>query len=103
MFDELDLLFGAVADSTRRGVLQRLAQGPATAGQLASLFAISRPSVSRHVGVLARAGLVKATEHGRHVWYETTAERLDPGETWIRDLRKRATQAPRLILREEPR
>src|SRR5262249_28139477 len=67
--ETLAAAFGALGDPVRIGVLQRLAQGPATAGQLARLFDVSRPAVSRHVRVLRDAGLVGATAHGRHLWY----------------------------------
>ena len=55
---ELDAVFGALADPTRRAILARLAEGSTTVGQLATPFAISLPAVSRHLKVLERAGLL---------------------------------------------
>jgi DNA-binding transcriptional ArsR family regulator len=92
--DVLDRAASALADATRRGILQRLAQGPTTAGQMANLFAISRPAVSRHVHVLEKAGLLTATYNGRHRWYEANGDNLGELEDWIRDLRKRLSEAP---------
>ncbi len=60
----------ALADPIRRAALLRLAQGPATSGQLAALFSVSRPAVSRHLRILKTSQLVTITVHGRHVWYE---------------------------------
>src|SRR5262245_47754523 len=56
--DELSLTFAALADPTRRAILSRLAEGEATVGELAAPHAMSLPSVSRHLKVLERAGLV---------------------------------------------
>lgn len=95
---DLSTLALAVADETRRVVLQRLAQGPATAGQLARLSAHSRPAVSRHLRMLRDAGLVRATPNGRHVWYEAETEPLRRLETWLRELAGRVDAAPALAL-----
>ena len=56
--DPLSLTFAALADPTRRAILQRLAEGEATVNELAAPHAMSLPSVSRHLKVLERAGLV---------------------------------------------
>jgi DNA-binding transcriptional ArsR family regulator len=56
--DELDATFAALADPTRRSILERLAQGEATATELAEPFAISKPAISKHLNVLERAGLI---------------------------------------------
>ena len=56
--DQLSLTFAALADPTRRGILARLAEGEATVNQLAEPFALKLPSVSKHLKVLQRAGLV---------------------------------------------
>jgi len=55
----LDLVFSALADSTRRAILSRLAQGQASVNELAAPFKISQPAVSRHLKVLERAGLIE--------------------------------------------
>jgi DNA-binding transcriptional ArsR family regulator len=56
--DQLDVVFGALADPTRRAILARLAGGEATVTELAAPFAMSMPAVSKHLKVLERAGLI---------------------------------------------
>ena len=56
--DHLSTTFSALADPTRRAILARLTEGPATVKELAAPFAISGPAVSKHLRVLERAGLV---------------------------------------------
>jgi DNA-binding transcriptional ArsR family regulator len=56
--DALSLTFSALADPTRRAILARLTEGPATVKELAAPFTISGPAVSKHLRVLERAGLV---------------------------------------------
>lgn len=55
----LDAVFGALADPTRRAILSRLADGQASVNEIAAPFKISQPAVSRHLKVLERAGLVE--------------------------------------------
>ena len=55
---QLDVVFGALADPTRRAILARLTDGDATVAELAKPFAMSQPAVSRHLKVLERAGLI---------------------------------------------
>src|SRR5271154_260277 len=57
--DELSLVFGALADPTRRAILARLTQGETTVAELARPFSISLPAVSKHLRVLEEAGLLK--------------------------------------------
>lgn len=66
MNDALSLTFAALADPTRRAMVKRLAQGPATVKELAEPFKISMPSISKHLKVLEHAGLV---ERGREAQY----------------------------------
>jgi len=54
----LDTTFAALADPTRRAIIARLAQGPASVGELAQPFAMSQPAISRHLKVLETAGLI---------------------------------------------
>jgi DNA-binding transcriptional ArsR family regulator len=76
----------AVADPVRRAVLQRLAHGPATTGQLAALFPISRAAVSQHLRVLREAGLVRSTSPSRQSPYELAPGPLVETEAWLRRL-----------------
>lgn len=62
---DLDRVFSALADPTRRAILHRLSGGEATVGELAAPFDISRPAVSKHLDVLERAGLVHRVPDGR--------------------------------------
>lgn len=73
MNDSLDRAFAALADPTRRAILQRLTQGEATVSQLAAPFAMSQPAISKHLKVLEEAGLVEAGREGRQ-----RPRRLDP-------------------------
>jgi len=90
----LDDTLNAVADPTRRAMLQRLAFGPATVGQLAALFPISRPAVSQHLKVLRDAGLVDPLAPARTSPYELVPGPLFLVETWARELADRWTTAP---------
>ena len=56
--ENLDAVFGALADPTRRAILARLASGEVTVNELAEPFAMSQPAVSKHLKVLERAGLI---------------------------------------------
>jgi DNA-binding transcriptional ArsR family regulator len=70
----LDETFAALASTTRRAILARLAQGAATVGELAEPFDFSLPTISKHLKVLERAGLVR---RGRQAQYRPCE--LDPG------------------------
>ncbi len=56
--DQLSITFGALADPTRRAILEQLGEGDATVGELAAPHAMSLPSISRHLKVLEQAGLI---------------------------------------------
>jgi DNA-binding transcriptional ArsR family regulator len=100
--ERVDLALKGLADPIRRRTIQRLVQGPATAGQLAALFSVSRPAVSRHLRVLRRTGLVTATSSGRNVWYQARHATLAGLGEWLDAVTKRAADAPTLSLRSEP-
>ncbi|MGE0321760.1 MAG: ArsR/SmtB family transcription factor [Polyangiaceae bacterium] len=57
--EQLDAVFGALADPTRRAILTRLSRGEATVKELAEPFAMSQPAISKHLKLLERAGLVR--------------------------------------------
>src|SRR5512140_742950 len=59
--DRISLVFGALADPTRRAILSRLTEGDATVAELAAPFSMSQPAISRHLKVLERAGLLTRT------------------------------------------
>ncbi len=70
MAAKLDQTLVALADPTRRALLQRLARRAHRAGELAAGFAISRPAICKHTRVLKKAGLITARRHGREQIYE---------------------------------
>jgi DNA-binding transcriptional ArsR family regulator len=80
---QLDLVFGALADATRRRILARLAVGEATVGELAAPFEISRPAISKHLKVLERAGLIHRTRDGRVRRCELDAGPLHDASEWV--------------------
>jgi DNA-binding transcriptional ArsR family regulator len=62
--------FRALADLTRRNILQMLRSGPRTSGEIASRFDSSWPTISRHLAILREAGLVVAQRNGQEIYYE---------------------------------
>lgn len=75
--------FSAVADPTRRAILDGLRAAPRTAGDIASDFTISRPGVSRHLRILTGAGLVRVVKHGRQRRYHLEAAPLAEIDAWV--------------------
>ena len=73
--DQLSVTFAALADPTRRAILERLADGEATVGELAQPFDLSLPAVSKHLKVLQKAGLV---EQGRQAQWRPCRLRPEP-------------------------
>jgi DNA-binding transcriptional ArsR family regulator len=69
-------VFKALADPTRRQILQDLRDGELTAGEIAGRFTISGPSVSRHLGVLRGAGLVAERREANRIYYRLVTDRL---------------------------
>jgi DNA-binding transcriptional ArsR family regulator len=70
--DRLSMIFGALADPTRRAIIARLADGEATVTELAQPFPISLPAISRHLKVLEHAGLISRNRYGQ--WLSSTLE-----------------------------
>lgn len=85
--DKLDEIFGALAHSTRRAILARLAQGEATVNELAEPFAISLPVVSKHLKVLKRAGLVTQGHNAQYRPCALDATPLKEISTWTEQYR----------------
>ena len=110
--DSLDATFAALADPTRRAIVERLALGEATVLELAEPFQISLPAISKHLKVLERAGLIARgrdaqrrpcrlrvaplqqvsawTEHTRRAW----EARFDQLDQYLRELQARARDTP---------
>jgi DNA-binding transcriptional ArsR family regulator len=75
--------FSALADPTRRAVLELLRQGSQPAGRIAQAFPISRPAISKHLRLLRRAHLVEERREGRHRLYQLNAEPLKAVASWL--------------------
>lgn len=85
--DQLDRVFGALADRTRRALLARLAERSAMVTELAAPFDMSLPAVSRHIRVLERAHLVERAVDGRMHVCSLQPEPLRAVEAWLRHYR----------------
>src|SRR4051812_18081511 len=90
----LDDTFVALADDTRRAILRRLATGEARVTEVAAPFQISLNSVSKHVRILERAGLVRRRVTGRDHFLSLDPAPLDAAATWMQ--RERAAWGARL-------
>ncbi len=84
----LDQVYGAIADPTRRAILNVLAEGETNVGALAERFPISLNGVSKHVKVLERAGLVERIVHGREHRLRLNAEPMQEAAAWLEHYRK---------------
>ena len=82
-FADLDTVFRALADPTRRAVVQRLSHGPASVSELAAPFDMALPSFMQHLRVLEESGLVRSRKAGRVRTCEIKPKRLATAETWI--------------------
>lgn len=80
---QLDLVFYALADSTRRAVLKRLSDGPAPVSELAQPFDMALPSFTQHLNVLEECGLVRSQKTGRVRTYQLSPRSLKAAERWI--------------------
>ena len=88
MTDELSTTFAALADPTRRAILARLAHGPATINELAEPFAMTLPSVSRHVKVLEEAGLVSKAREAQFRSCRLETLPLEAADSWLEEYRQ---------------
>ena len=84
----IDGVFSALGDPTRRAIVHRLQEGPATVGQLAEPFRVSRPAISKHLRVLERAGLVRRTRQGRMTRCELDGSHLHAASEWLEQYRR---------------
>jgi DNA-binding transcriptional ArsR family regulator len=85
--DTLSTTFAALADPTRRAILERLAQGQASVGELAEPFPISMPAVSRHLKVLEGAGLIVRDREAQWRPSAIRAEPLEEATNWLETYR----------------
>ncbi len=84
--------FTALADPTRRQIIESLALGESSFGELAERFQMSRPAVSQHLKVLREAGIVTARADAQRRIYRLTDQGLDDVEAWLGKVREFWTQ-----------
>ena len=80
---QLDQVFGALSDTTRRGILAQLSQGEANITTLAAPYNISQPAISKHLCVLERAGLIERTRRGREHIIRANPAPAEYARDWI--------------------
>jgi ArsR family transcriptional regulator len=78
--------FKALADSTRRQILNLLRHGEKTAGELAEHFDVTKPSMSHHFNVLKDADLITSRREGQQIWYELNTTVVQDLMAWAMDL-----------------
>jgi len=84
---DLDAVFAALADPTRRAILSRLADGQASVNEIAAPFEMSQPAISRHLKVLERAGLIERGIDEQRRPARLKAERLADAVGWLTEFK----------------
>jgi DNA-binding transcriptional ArsR family regulator len=85
--DSRETAFSALADPTRRAVLDLLRAGSRPAGEIARAFPMSRPAISKHLRILRRAHLVAERRDGRHRMYQLNPDPLKAVDSWLEQYR----------------
>jgi ArsR family transcriptional regulator len=93
MEDELNALFKALNDPTRREILELLKEKDLTAGEIADQFKISKPSISHHLDLLRQAGLVVSVKEGQFIYYSLNTTVMDEMLKWIINLQSQKNKA----------
>ena len=83
MEDDLNTLFKALNDPTRREILELLKEKDLTAGEIADQFSISKPSISHHLDLLRQAGLVESSKQGQFIFYSLNTTVMDEIVAWF--------------------
>ena len=86
-YGELDEVFIALADPTRRAVIRRLGEGAASVGELAKPFTITLPSFMKHVRMLEMSGLIRTSKSGRVRTCALNRDRLSLVDDWLAEQR----------------
>ncbi len=86
--EQMDAIFGALADPTRRAILERLAQGEASVSELALPFGTTLPAVMKHLKVLEDAGLITCAKSGRVRTCRLAAAPLEGATVWLERYRR---------------
>lgn len=85
--------FEALADPTRRRIVELVADGPRAAGEIAQQFTVSRPAISQHLNALAMSGMLQVEAHGRRRVYSLNQEALAVPLNWLEAQRHRWNDA----------
>ena len=85
---QLDAMFAALADRTRRDIVARLGEGDATVGELAAPYAMSLQAVSQHIAVLERCGLVSRGRHRQTRPCRLEPQALEAAVSWLEESRR---------------
>ena len=96
-FDELDAVLRALADPTRRAVVERLAMSPAVVSELAAPFSMALPSLMQHLRVLETAGLITSEKHGRVRTVSLRPGAYDVLHLWLGEQRTHAERHADLL------
>ncbi len=91
--DPLSNVLTALADPSRRQILTRLRAHPVAVGELVEMLPLTQPGVTKHLGVLERAGLIRRRAEGRRRICELTPAGLRPLDDWLADYRRFWTDA----------
>jgi DNA-binding transcriptional ArsR family regulator len=86
--EQLTAVFSALSDPTRRRIIERLARGPLSVGEIAAGFPISQPAISKHVRVLEESGLIAREVTGRVHRCRIAPENMQAAVTWLETQRR---------------
>ncbi|WP_345209958.1 metalloregulator ArsR/SmtB family transcription factor [Mucilaginibacter gynuensis] len=81
-------VFQAIADPTRRMIIQKLSQGPLNIGQIVEDFGMTRQGIAKHIKVLSECGMISITQKGREQFCEARLNQLDEVIDWVQASRK---------------
>ena len=90
---DLNTLFKALNDTTRRDILELLKEKDLTAGEIADRFSISKPSISHHLDLLRQAGLVVSVKEGQYIYYSLNTTVMDEMLKWIISLQSQQNKS----------
>jgi len=90
---DLNTLFKALNDTTRREILELLKEKDLTAGEIADQFNISKPSISHHLDLLRQAGLVVSVKEGQYIYYSLNTTVMDEMLKWIINLQSQKNKS----------
>ncbi|ABD53479.1 ArsR/SmtB family transcription factor [Jannaschia sp. CCS1] len=80
---DLDLVFSALADPIRRGILVKLSDGEQNVRQITAAFDVSQPAISRHLRTLGKAGLIRKDKRGREQFIRVNADPAEEAAAWV--------------------